>query len=448
MRWCLLVLMVLTAARPAAAQKPAFPYEATVEADDAFVRSGPGSKYYPTGKLKRGQTVVVQRHDPGGWHMIAPPAGSFSWVKARYVDKGAADRGTVNANNVVVWVGSFESDIRDVFQRKLAQGDEVRILGEKQLTPETADGSAELWYRIAPPRGEWRWIAGQAISPPPRDLSAVTGEGPFPNRSTPAASPRAVPAVPPIEGDSDGFAKPLPAGNARDYLDNDSGAAASRGSAGNRDDRDDIVERPVVRRQKQGAPAAQPRSTSRTPRRLEAQLEELDQLDVRFRAILDKEPLEWDFSQLEQDYRALRSEVDSANTQQMIDVRLARIRDHQKTRAEHEELARMAQETLKRDAELAEIQRRHEAKLTTLQQPRFDGAGIVQRSALNRKGAPPYVLLALNGRVLAYLVPAPGVSLEPWVGRSVGVNGSRIPHPDLKADLITVTRLAPVRLAK
>jgi hypothetical protein len=58
------------------------------------------------------------------------------------------------------------------------------------------------------------------------------------------------------------------------------------------------------------------------------------------------------------------------------------------------------------------------------------------------------VLLALNGRVLAYLVPAPGVSLEPWVGRSVGVNGSRIPHPDLKADLITVTRLAPVRLAK
>jgi hypothetical protein len=56
------------------------------------------------------------------------------------------------------------------------------------------------------------------------------------------------------------------------------------------------------------------------------------------------------------------------------------------------------------------------------------------------------VLLNQSGRVLAYLVPAPGVNLEPWLGRSAGVDGPRIPNQELKSDLITVNRLTPVRL--
>src|SRR5262249_17853425 len=145
-----------------------FPYETTIEAEETYVRSGAGSKYYPTGKLQRGDKVVVHRHDPGGWFMIAPPPGSFSWVPAKYVERSAPDRGTVKNNNVGARVGSFESDIREVFQRPLARGDEVHILGEKMLAPEAGAGPAELWYRIEPPRGEWRWVSGQAIAPLPR----------------------------------------------------------------------------------------------------------------------------------------------------------------------------------------------------------------------------------------------------------------------------------------
>ncbi|MBL8848846.1 MAG: hypothetical protein JNG89_04150, partial [Planctomycetaceae bacterium] len=69
-----------TAASPAWSQIEQFPYEATVQADDVHVRSGPGLRHYPTGKLNSGDHVTVIRHDPGGWYMIAPPAGSFSWI--------------------------------------------------------------------------------------------------------------------------------------------------------------------------------------------------------------------------------------------------------------------------------------------------------------------------------------------------------------------------------
>lgn len=34
------------------------PYQAIVDGDDLHVRSGPGTKYYPTGKLQSGQKVT------------------------------------------------------------------------------------------------------------------------------------------------------------------------------------------------------------------------------------------------------------------------------------------------------------------------------------------------------------------------------------------------------
>src|SRR5437660_6398311 len=137
MRLYLLILTLAALARPVqAGPELRFPYETVIEAEETHVRSGAGSKYYPTGKLRRGDKVVVHRHDPGGWFMIAPPPGSFSWVPAKYVDRAAPDRGTVKTNNVAARVGSFESDIREVFQRPLARGDEVRILGEKMLAPD------------------------------------------------------------------------------------------------------------------------------------------------------------------------------------------------------------------------------------------------------------------------------------------------------------------------
>ncbi|MGE5192467.1 MAG: SH3 domain-containing protein, partial [Deltaproteobacteria bacterium] len=166
MRSSLLIFLIVAVLAPSvqAASDVKFPYETVIEADETYVRSGAGTKYYPTAKLRRGDKIVVHRHDPGGWFMIAPPPGSFSWVPAKYVQK-TGDRGTITSNKVAARVGSFESDIREVFQRTLAEGDEVHILGEKMLAPETGNGPPELWYRIEPPRGEWRWVMGQAVAP-------------------------------------------------------------------------------------------------------------------------------------------------------------------------------------------------------------------------------------------------------------------------------------------
>ena len=82
----------------------------------------------------------------------------------------------------------------------------------------------------------------------------------------------------------------------------------------------------------------------------------------------------------------------------------------------------------------------------------FDGAGIIQRSATTYRGAPRHVLLAPGGRILAYLQPdkntngGRGINLDRYLGRAMGVYGSRSFRADLQTDFILVRDLTPVRL--
>jgi len=76
----------------------------------------------------------------------------------------------------------------------------------------------------------------------------------------------------------------------------------------------------------------------------------------------------------------------------------------------------------------------------------LDGAGVVQRAATAIPGGPQHVLLAPNGRILAYLFPERGVNLDAYVGRQMGVMGQRMFRPELQTDLIIVRQMIPVRL--
>lgn len=446
MRWCLLRLLPCLALAVAshlhAAEKVVFPYEATVEAKETFLRSGPGkTKYYPTGKLKQGAKVTVQRHDPGNWHMVFPPEGSFSWVPAKAVNRTKDRRGTINADRIDVFPGTFESDLREYPQRMLNERDEVQILDEAKLPPVSGNGPDELWYKIVPPRGEWRWIWGSDLSPPPRPSDKGDPADPF--AVEPVARRPTKPVTPTFDDTDDLLERPGSRPAARDYLDNDDAIPRRPppGASG-------IAESPQVRRQgKVTAESAAPTTAKTKAKRSAAKADELERLDARLRAILQKAPLEWDLDDLERDYIHLRAEAEGTDLVAMIDARLGRFAGYRKTRAEEAEVARIAEETSRRDAELAEQQRRHEFRVAAARQMLFDGAGIVQRSALDRRAGPKYALVAPSGKVTAYLVPAAGVDLEAWVGRSAGVSGPRAANPDLKADVITVRSLSPVRLA-
>jgi len=151
-----------------------FPYVAQIIADDVYIRSGPGTHYYPCGRLNKADRVTVVGSQ-FSWSRIVPPAGSFSWISARYVsvDPNNPGTGIIAGNAVQVYVGS---DYRDLMrctttQLRLNKGEKVKLMGQEK----------DNYYKIAPPTGVYRWVStkytkliGPVGQPSPTDTNDTT----------------------------------------------------------------------------------------------------------------------------------------------------------------------------------------------------------------------------------------------------------------------------------
>lgn len=157
------------------------PYVGYITADQVDARSGPGDEYYATMRLSRRDRVEVYRHDPGGWFAVRPPQHSFSWVSGEFVRR-TGDTGEVIGDRVIVRVGSQLDNSRDVIQMRLNRGEQVQILGSKEFD----DGAgARVWFQIAPPPGEFRWVHGRYVSSQPIEPERATPEHAAPEHSAP-----------------------------------------------------------------------------------------------------------------------------------------------------------------------------------------------------------------------------------------------------------------------
>jgi hypothetical protein len=154
-----LALLLVAGAR---GQTP--PYEATIALAEVEVRSGPSAstQFYPTIKLRQGAPVKVLREE-SGWLAIAPPPGSFSWVNARLIEVHPNEPSAHIVTEAPVLIGSSLSNATPtVSQVKLDKGTQVMILDPKPFTPPGQEAGG-VWYMIAPPPREVRYIPREAI---------------------------------------------------------------------------------------------------------------------------------------------------------------------------------------------------------------------------------------------------------------------------------------------
>jgi hypothetical protein len=485
MRCALLCAAAFCATLPAAvatAQVTTFPYEAVVETDGVPIHSGPG--FYATNRLKQGAHVIVQRHDPGGWYMITPPAGEFSLVETSALTQLGGGTAEIVAEEAPTRVGSRVGKDFSVEQIPLLQGERVTLMAGVP-TPEG-------WTAIQPPRGEYRWISGRFLVPVLPDNRMQHDADPF--------------AVPSIAKRPDSFDEIVVAGDAEapSLAAEESLAPQESKTAGSSDSKHNVAD---------------------TLRRLDRQLEGLTL----------SEPTEWPLDMLAIEYKRLQNQSPSLSRQ--IDVRLAQIERMRFVQKQYTDYVQLTSATDERDALLLarqesaprtanfrsnaaapvtmasapkpfpvpagtavspvptappaepvakidgpvlkapevaatphaipstpamspppQIQPRIAPPATAQNQPmpsrqttgpqpqRFEAVGIVQKAVDARPGAPQYVLVAPNGRILVYLQEPKGVSFEGFVGQPMGVNGARQNHPQTTTPMIAVQTLTPVRL--
>jgi hypothetical protein len=421
-------------------------YEAAVNKDDgALVRSGPAESYYATLKLQKGDRVKVIREDAEGWLMILPPQGSFSWVSAANFSLATDlyreylhSKGTsqVHSNRADVYVGSdLDPESITTISAHLRKGDSVRIISTHQFN--FNDGPREM-MKIHPVRGEYRWIHRDAIASRDDNLSAHRSK----HRS---------------HSDSDQISEgeTVPARHRHRHRHADEGSTAA---VANQDDANQSsLDEGILRRSEQ-------------PRRVGGR--RLSAIDHEFHDMVTQDVSTWDLDAVERQYRQLDQELGDSSVSAAIVARMDAVQRYRSYYLEYLDFVRITSETRRRDAELAAQQSFYQSGLQpspdltamsggagvqTVAQwqnaapmrsasQRFDGAGIVRRVADRSASGPQFALVAPDGRTLSYLQPAPGVDLNQYEGRSMGVTGSRYFRREWNADTIAVRDLQPVEL--
>lgn len=153
------------------------PYLVFVAQAEAFTRCGPSGDYYRTDRLRHGQQLDVYVETADGWLGIRPPDDSFSWVVADAIELDrSGERGTVIEDRTVSWIGTHLGRARRYrWQVQLAEGETVTVLGRSER--DGPDGP-QLWYRIVPPSGEFRWVHRDQVVQSPEELVAAATPAP------------------------------------------------------------------------------------------------------------------------------------------------------------------------------------------------------------------------------------------------------------------------------
>jgi len=399
------LLFGLVLCLPSQASADDFPYDGVITENEAYVRSGNKRSFYPTDRLSRGDRVVVVRQDPGGWLMIKPPPGSFSWIPTRYVRRVNSRRGRVTDNNVIVRVGSKFDDIHDAFQRRLSEGDEVQILGSKMLR---MDERFVEMYKIMPPRGEHRWIRSHLVMPAESNGSIIVENSNM--RETEFATEKVG-----EETESNG-------------------------------------EQVFASSSKIKGPSSGVRRTGPAREEIVIDRQRLDELDRELDRMLKRPKQEWDFEKVELSYEELAETTVHPAISNHVEFRLQSIARYKRSAESYQsqlaEVLRITKQAEERDRQLRDKGRTTTRSRPISKAPRFDGAGIIGKTTDRSGRLPRHVLMAPNGRVLSYLVAGNKIDLDLYIGRAMGLRGERKFDARLGRDLLQVRELTPVRLKK
>jgi len=482
------------------------PYTAYIAADGVYVRSGPGKNYYPTTKLPLGAEVEVYRHDPGGWFAIRPPEDSFAWVAARYVEIGDDGLGTITGKQVAARVGSTFSDIRDVIQVRMYEGEVVEILGEKQFTGTSEAGK---WYRIAPPSGEFRWVFGRFVDPdymtsgvrkasgnpnpllipsqPPRRREKESSEDleePAHLSDLDNAPPMAEdeefaviePEVLDLSEERIGDVKEIARTNPQraDWVAADDDTPDQGAPKASRPERVAAYEETVPSeardstRSKSGAGYVSPRipelnereddevsALQTVDRPLLPFDEALERLDFELAQMLAEEPTVWSFTELEIRAQSLLERARTALERGKVRLLLKKIAQSDDVRQRYAKFVDTEVQLDRRQNQLDGLRSAPKwndaegaPKAGLLAGKRYDGYGRLGRIITSDPKAPRYALVGEDGKTVnCYVTPAPGVSLDHYVGGRIGIVGTQGYIPKRQARHVMAKHVTPLDTA-
>lgn len=431
-----------------------FPFQGYVAVDQAEVASGPGRRFYTTDRLPRGTTVEVYSEDASGWLAIRPPEGSFSWVSAadvEIVEPGVAKLKAETSS----WIGtSVESVEQHKSQITLKVDELVEVLDQRKIRGEEGD---ETWLKIAPPAGEFRYIHGRDVSREPvaervEDSQETAAENPAdgaePRRFRPSSGAIALKDL--NEGRSE-----LALAQFKSSDNTDSGQPRSPDGFVPRKRRPsqqlDTVPVPSQRftsterppSQSSGPVASRVMPAAETTSKTSPSLRdsagtvssadvasELEQLEIDLSTMVAQDKSLWNLAELRRRAEQLVERGERAADRGAARVTLEKITEFERA---------FDVESISSPVSLATSNSAGPTSAST--DPKYDGQGWLQPVVSKNKPAAPYALVDRDGKPLCFVSPSPGLNLNRYVNRQVGLYGRRGYLEALKTPHVTAERV-------
>jgi len=470
-----------------------FPYVAYVTKSDAYVRSGPGQRYYPTQQLSQGHAVEVYRHDEGRWCAVRPPEGSFSVVATHQVNQLGQGVAEISAEQTVTRVGSLLSPERSAIQVMLPRGERVKVLESSSAT--------SRWLHIAAPAGEFRWIAAADLSPqppiettpPPQASTSWTQQSaiipvagqqelqPADEFSHLAKSPNviqsneavAIPlssAAPPLATTDVNAVEIIPGSPADLQVAQLQPQSAEQST--------ESVPTPVTGLM----PATPSQATLSSPRiRFQGHAStqapatpRVAELELRLSEIVVLTPSEWQFGQIKSEANSMLALADlpgERNRLRDLLQRVARFENIQQrytspntatpvvatqaanlptasliaTEPPREEFTGRTSDVLERvKHDLAAGVDLNPQSAGSGDAPRYDAVGILKPVVSKREQAPRFALVDDQGEVVSFVTPTPDLNLRPYLGQRIGVHGTRDYLQEFRRAHVAAGRITPI----
>lgn len=420
--WCAFLTVVLIAAVLPTAAEESFPFKAFVANDRTQLRSGPGDDHYSTDELQRGVEVEVYRRAEGGWLAIRPPQSSFSWVAQRDV-KGTdkLDVAEVVGTSAVSWIGSSVDDgVDHRWLIRLDSGETVRIIG-KERRRMLAEGKTDVFYKISPPAGEFRWLHEDDLVREKGDTATIS------DPDVVLADFRvALKGTPRAEPNSSASKDATPSAGKKDAFYSRDRQSSHRESLG---------ELALIPKRGSNASPTTTSTSTRSELTLNTDLESrLRDLEAQLSLVAAQPADSWNFASLRASAEQLASNGNSTLDRARVQLYLDKLAEFEDLKARH------ALMDPKIPVERPAAKRSATSDLAGVD-PRFDGTGWLLPVHSTKKPAPPYALLDKDGNVLQFVSPAPGLNLNRYLRKEIGVFGQKDQGTTLDKPHLTAHRI-------
>ncbi|MCE5266718.1 MAG: SH3 domain-containing protein [Planctomycetaceae bacterium] len=192
--------------------------------------------------------------------------------------------------------------------------------------------------------------------------------------------------------------------------------------------------------------------SSRPPRRRALSAKEFEiefgQTELELSAMVLEEPATWSFSELRERANWLLDEAQTPAQRGRARLLANRIARFDNIRQRQESVLAMRDDPTARDRYVAGLpprESRRDGPAPLFETDgRYDGVGQLTEVASPKPGTPRYALSNDRGEVLCYITPTPDVNLHDYVGRRVGVVGTRGFMVEQHAGHITARHITPL----